>query len=121
MEEPFFFIFLTCLLPNLSARLPLSDMFNFEAKEYIPYIVASAILSTAFVPIPQFRRLRQGICITLEIFASLIFPPLFFYATQGFTKLTIVTIAFCGSLLVAFLAMWLIYIYTTHTPMAVIT
>ena len=41
-----------------------------------------------------------------------IFPPLFLYATQGFTKLTIVAMAYCGSLLAAAIIMQLIYLYT---------
>lgn len=37
------FFFLTCLLPAVSVRLPLSDMLNFGIKEYVLYIAVSAI------------------------------------------------------------------------------
>ncbi|CAJ0870422.1 17158_t:CDS:2, partial [Entrophospora sp. SA101] len=73
-------------------RLPLSDMFNFEINKYIPYVVVTVILLIALIPINQFKNLRMIIATILGIFTIFIFPPLFLYMTQGFTKLTIVDI-----------------------------
>ena len=53
-----FLFFLTCLLPAVSARLPLSDMFKFGYKEYIPYIVVSGILLFTMIPYKKFRKFR---------------------------------------------------------------
>ncbi|CAG8439939.1 6863_t:CDS:1 [Diversispora eburnea] len=88
-----FLFFLTYLFPIVSARLPISDMFNYEKKKYIPYIIVSVILLIAFTPISQLRKVRAIIALALNIFTLIIFPPLFFYTTQGFSKLTIVVLA----------------------------
>src|SRR6266540_3991495 len=81
----------------VSERLPLSDMFNFEIKKYIPYIVVTAILLIALISIRQLKKLREKILLTLEIFTLWIFPPIFFYVIQGLTKFTIILIAFSCS------------------------
>src|SRR5688572_11073895 len=86
--------FLACLFPAVSARLPLSDMFHFEIREYIPYIIVTSILLIAFIPIRQLKKLRGIIGTILGIFITLIFPPIYFYMIQGLSKLTIVVIAF---------------------------
>ncbi|RHZ72493.1 hypothetical protein Glove_242g67 [Diversispora epigaea] len=115
-----FLFFLTCLFPIVSARLPLSDMFNFEIKKYIPYIIVSTILLIAFMPIPQLKKVRIIISLTLNIFTLLIFPPLFFYTTQGFTKFTIVFIALNGSIIASIIITWLIYLCTKDVSITTI-
>ncbi|RIB12521.1 hypothetical protein C2G38_18811 [Gigaspora rosea] len=90
----FFFI---CLFPNVSAVLQLSDMFNFEIKEYIPYIVVTVFLLILIISLHKYdiRWLNEVILYILLIFLSLIFPPIFFYTTEGFSKTTIALISVC--------------------------
>ncbi|KAF0342419.1 hypothetical protein F8M41_016145 [Gigaspora margarita] len=96
MMKSFFkkFIFLTCLLPVVSARLYLSEMFNFELKEYIPYIIVSTIILIAMFPTRRFTKFRSLIWVALGAFAWLIFPPLFFYVHQGLSITTIIMLTF---------------------------
>src|SRR5688572_28076535 len=86
--------FLACLFPVVSAKLPLSDMFHFGIREYIPYIIVTSILLIAFIPIRQLKKPRIIIDLILIIFLMFILPPTFFYMIQGLSKLTIVIIAF---------------------------
>src|SRR6266542_1013190 len=89
-----FLFFLTCLLPAVTARLPLSDMFNFGIKEYIPYIVVATFFLFTMIPHEKFTNFRKIIFKTLEIFVEFIFPPVFFYMTEGFSNKTITLISF---------------------------
>ncbi|RHZ81665.1 hypothetical protein Glove_117g488 [Diversispora epigaea] len=116
-----FLFLLTCLFPIVSASLPLADMFNFETKEYIPYTIVSAIFLIAFIPISQLKKVRKTISLTLNIFVALIFPSLFFYMTRGFTKLTIISIAFSGSIIASILIVRLILLDESRKGIATIT
>src|SRR3954453_16349262 len=97
------FFFLACLFPAVSAKLPLSDMFHFGIREYIPYIFVTSILLITFIPIRQLKKPRIIIFRILTAFLILIFPPIFFYMIQGFSKLTIVVMAFSCALITSFI------------------
>jgi hypothetical protein len=100
--------FLACLFPAVSAKLPLSDMFHFGIREYIPYIIVTSILLIAFIPIRQLKIPRIIISEILAVFLALIFPPIFSYMIQGLSKLTIVMIAFSCALITSFIIIKLI-------------
>ncbi|CAG8455534.1 842_t:CDS:2 [Dentiscutata erythropus] len=96
MGKPFLklLFFITCLIPTISARLTLPQMFNFELNEYIPYMIVTAILVIFIIPIREFRIIRGIIFGALSAFLVIIFPTIFFYMTEGFSKKTIVFMIF---------------------------
>ncbi|CAG8818272.1 20157_t:CDS:1, partial [Gigaspora rosea] len=82
-----------------SARLQLSDLFNFEAKEHVPYVVITVILLVLII-LDVILDIWCGIYwlhvvifIASIIFQLFIFPPIFFYAIEGFSKTTIALIS----------------------------
>ncbi|CAB4445564.1 unnamed protein product [Rhizophagus irregularis] len=77
------------IFPIKSERIRLFDMFNFELKKYIPYIVITIILITAMIPIKKFRDFRKIIFKSLILFNMLVFPCMFFYAMEGLSGTTI--------------------------------
>src|SRR5438128_1221453 len=84
-----FLFYQCCLFPGESGKLSLSDMFNFEAKRYIPYIVVTIILLLTMIRYEKLRKLRKMIFIALSGFLVLIFPDVFFCVTEGFSMTTI--------------------------------
>lgn len=96
------------IFPIKSERLRLFDMFNFEMKEYIPYIVITIILLIAMIPIKKFRGFRKIIFNSLILFNILIFPCMFFHAMEGFSGTTIAFIIL-SCLAIVILATSLIY------------
>ncbi|CAG8443456.1 11292_t:CDS:1 [Dentiscutata erythropus] len=95
-ETPFLSLFfLIYFISAVSARLQISDMSFFEIREYIPYIVVTIILLILIILTHKCDAywLNKVIFYILLIFLCLIFPPIFFYATEGFSKATIALIS----------------------------
>lgn len=106
-----FLFFSTYFFPTALARIPISDMFNFETKEYVPYIIVTLILLITLIPKQKLllKFIRSMISLILIFFLALIFPLLFCYKTQGFSKFMIVLIAFYCSIITCIIIIWCIF------------